>query len=94
MTEQLPVHGHRGRLCFYVNPHQDPEEHGGFVPSAVYANEPGHSPVLDEFDQLVIWGETLADAKGVCEKANDALGLEPKDVDKIIARSMLLSRIN
>ena len=94
MTEHTS--GPRGRFCYYVNPIQDPTNHGGFVPSAVYENESGHFPMLGqgEFAQPWVWGETLADAEGVADKTNRDLGLSPKDVAQIISRSMLMGQMN
>jgi hypothetical protein len=87
----------RGRLCYFINPTQDPKEHGGYVPSAVYENESGHFPMLGQGDyaQPWLWGETLAGAEAIADKINrEDLGLSPRDVDQIISRSMLLGRIN
>lgn len=94
MTEH--THEPRGRLCYYIDPTQDPTTHGGFVPSAVWEKESGHNPLVgsDDFAQPWIWGETLADAEGVADKLNREHGLSPKDVAQIISRSMLLARIN
>ena len=88
---------HTGRFCYYVNPVQDPKTYGGFVPSAVWENESGHNPMVGRGDHAApwIWGETLADAEAVADKINhEDLGLSPRDVAKIISRSMLLGRIN
>ena len=92
MEQMIP----RGRFCYYVEPTQDPKVHGGFVPSTVFENESGHFPMVGQGELAVpwVWGGTLADAEGVCEKTNRDLGLSPRDVDKIISRSMLLGRIN
>ena len=86
----------RGRLCYYIDPFQDPKTHGGYVPSAVYEQESGHYPLLGSGDFAIpwIWGETLVEAESICEKYNRELGLSPRDVARIISRSMLLARIN
>lgn len=76
--------------CYYINPCQDPETYGGYVPSLVKENEPGHSPLLGrgEHSRPWIWGHTLVEAEKTCESVNAGNGLDQKAVDEIIASSV------
>ena len=77
-------------FCYYINPAQDPDEHGGYVPSMVRRGESGHFPMLGRgaYATPWIWGKTLAEAENVCEQQNIKLGLNPNQVNEIIASSM------
>lgn len=79
------------RQCFYVPAAQNPAEHGGYVPSLVVENEPGHSPMAGNPEQLQapwVWGATLDEARAACAKANQRLGLSEADVNDIVLSSM------
>jgi hypothetical protein len=80
------------RKCFYIDPTQDPAEHGGYVPSLVVENEAGHSPLAGNTRSLTapwVWGQDLATAERVCTQANAVTyGLSPTDVNEIIFSSM------
>ena len=77
--------------CYYINPSQDPDKYGGYVPSLVTENETGHSPMLGdghEISQPWVWGKTLDQAEEIAAKRNAKDGLSEKDVDRIIWSSM------
>ncbi len=82
------------RHCFWIDETQDPDVHGGYVPSVVTEGEAGHSPLLGKGTAAApwIWGATLVAAQAVCEAENTRLGLTPKDVLAIRMSSMLVSR--
>ena len=77
------------RFCYYVDPTQArrPE---GFIPSAVFEDDPGHYPMLGNGPGSApwYWGETIEEAKEACREENDRLGLSEQDVADIIASSM------
>lgn len=85
------------RFCYWINPTQDPKKHGGYVPSAVFENEPGHTPMggdPESHQSAWIWGETLTEARRICAQANTDLGLMEEDVFAIITSSMAASARN
>lgn len=82
------------QFCCYIDPTQDPDVHGGFVPSLVFADEPGHRPLIGQGDGSApwVWGKTLKEAERVCRYHNETrLGLSPTDVDRIIDQSVSMS---
>lgn len=83
------------RFCYYISPSQNPETHGGYVPSLVNENEAGYSPMLGNGAgaRPWVWGKTLPEAEAVCAKANADLGLSDRDVTVIIASSMRVGRL-
>ena len=79
------------RFCYYIPQSQDPKEHGGFVPSLVVENEPGHSPMTGNPEKLQapwVWGKTLDEADEVCRMMNEEMGISPDAADRIVASSM------
>lgn len=83
------------KWCYYVPEAQDTREHGGYVPSLVIADEPGHSPMLGQGKGASpwVWGQTLEQAREVCDKANADMGISPEQANRILASSMAVSRI-
>ncbi len=79
-----------GPWCFYINPTQDPAEHGGYVPSVVEHGKPGHWPMMgrDELAQPWVWGATLKEAEVACEEMNAEHGMSKLDAIKIVLSSM------
>lgn len=80
------------RFCYWVNPVQDPDEHGGYVPSCVKEGVSGHFPMTGKGDCSApwVWGKTYEQAVEICESMNrNKLELSRKEVDKIIASSMM-----
>ena len=84
------MENHNDTFCYYIPEIQDPVQHGGYVPSVVDKDEPGHCPLLGqgEFASPWMWGETLEKAQEVCKVKNERLGLSSKEVDEIVASSM------
>jgi len=83
------------RWCFYVNPSQDFKKQGGYVPSIVYENTPGHFPLEGKKGTSELpwfWGSTLKEAQNNCSEANKDLGLNEEDINKIIISSMFPKR--
>lgn len=79
------------RMCYYVSPTQDPDEHGGYVPSVVYEGQPGHCPLVgdpDKHQAPYIWGQTLEQAEETADRANTRMGLTQADVFGIIGSSI------
>jgi hypothetical protein len=78
------------KWCYYIPETQDPKRYGGYVPSLVFAHEPGHSPMMGRGKGAYpwIWGETLTEAKATCKKVNLEHGVSEKEACLIIASSM------
>ena len=83
------------QYCYYIPETQDPAEHGGYVPSLVIADEPGHHPMLGNGPGASPWkwGSTLAEAQAICEDANRKLGVSKEHAMRIVMSSMSVSRI-
>jgi len=89
-TEEVPMTLNR-RWCWYIAPAQDPKEHGGFVPSLVREDEPGHRPMTGDPAKLQtpwIWGNTLTEAQEIARQQNERLGITDDDAADIVASSM------
>lgn len=88
MTATAPAR----RRCYWIDPTQDPGAHDGWVPSLVIENEPGHSPLTGDGNALaapIVWGQTLDQAEGVCERQNQLqFDLSPKDALLIVMSSI------
>ena len=79
------------RQCFYIPVAQDADRTGGFVPSLVTEDEPGHSPMIgkDKYSAPWVWGKTLAEAEKTCASYNlTKLGISEKDASDIVLSSM------
>jgi len=69
------------RFCYTAvdGDHQDPEKHGGFMPSMIVEGESGHYPMQGGDHQHAvpwIWGKTIEEASETCERFNaDRLGM-------------------
>jgi hypothetical protein len=86
-ADELPTL--EGKWCYYVNPTQDPAEHGGYVPSVVEAGKPGYWPLIGrEGGQPWIWGTSLQEAEATCESLNAGRGLAKVDAIRIVLSSM------
>jgi hypothetical protein len=84
------------RQCMWINPSQNPDKYGGYVPSLVVENEAGHSPMLGRGEGAApwTWGDTLEQAEKVCADYNErTFGLTETDCLRIVASSMAASRI-
>lgn len=85
-------------MCFYVVqdfPAQRPKHNGGYIPSLVISEVPGHRPLVGhpEFGiPPVVVGPTLAKARAWCRDMNESIGVTPRQVSKIVRASMLLVR--
>ena len=80
-----------GSYCYYIEPCQDPAEHGGFVPSIVFEDESGHSPLLGRGDcaSAWVWGKTLEEAEKICKDLNlSKLGVDEREANRIVTKSM------
>ncbi len=78
-------------FCYYINPTQDSDEHGGFVPSIVEEGVSGHRPLTGqgEGSSPWVWGKTLDQAEIVCRHRNmDKFDLTEKEACLIVASSM------
>ncbi len=82
------------RQCYYINPSQDPNKHGGYVPSLVVQDEPGHSPMTGQGEGAApwVWGKTLDEAEAACKAANAKRGISELDAFEIVASSMRVSK--
>jgi hypothetical protein len=79
------------RWCWWINTTQDPRKTGGYVPSRVDEDEPGHAPMSGDPEQHQapwIWGQTLVEAEAVAERENAALGITPERARDIVTSSM------
>ncbi len=83
------------KKCYYINPTQDPDKHGGYVPSLVKEGEAGHQPFTGDGSPMAepwIWGKTLEKAEKACDQMNlKRFNLTPVEADEIIASSMRVS---
>jgi hypothetical protein len=86
------------RKCFWIDPAQDPREHGGYVPSLVIENKAGHTPLTGDGgtgSAAWTWGSNLNDAERVCAQQNaDTYGLSKRDALDIVMSSMRVGRSN
>lgn len=83
------------RQCLWISASQDPKIYGGYVPSLVVENEPGHSPLLGKGVGASpwTWGMDLKQAQEVCDKYNqDKLGLSKEECLQIVGSSMAVTR--
>lgn len=83
------------RWCYYVPECQDPAKHGGYVPSMVEENEPGHSPMLGNGPGSApwVWGKTIEEARLVCAQVNTRMGVSEEEASKIVVSSMRAGRV-
>lgn len=72
------------RKCYWLDETHAVE--GGFRPSIVVEDEPGHTPTD------YVWGPSLAEALNQCEQANAELGIDEKAYLNIVTSSMAASR--
>ena len=80
-------------MCYHIDITQDPDKHGGYVPSVIYPDKAGHYPLEGNgsMSQPWIWGDTLDKAQATCAKANERLGLTKEEAQAIVDKSVLLS---
>lgn len=78
------------RWVYWVNESQDPAEHGGYVPSIVKEDEPGHSPLTGRGEHSApwVWGKTWEAAQKVASELNRKRGISEDEEFRIIASSM------
>lgn len=82
------------RFCFIVLVDQCNSQ--GYIPSVVYEDEDGHSPLIGsgEHSQPWFWGrpgfseEGWEQAQRICAEENARLGLTPENVAEITASSI------
>lgn len=88
MTAQTPDL-FRSTYCFYISPGQDPGD-GGYIPSVVVENEPGHFPLTGRGGGAAPWrwGKTLEEAEAVCAEVNADRGIDEERASEIVASSM------
>jgi len=80
--------------CYWVSETQDPQKHGGYVPSLVKENESGHYPMVGNEKQAPwVWGKTLAEAQATCKAVNASAGISEERAYKIVASSMFANGI-
>ena len=76
------------RFCYFVPADAEPVP-GGFIPSVVYEDKPGHSPMKGSPSQAPwAWGPDREGAEESAQRMNERMGLTEEDVDIIIASSM------
>lgn len=78
-------------FCYWINPSQDPNAHGGYVPSTVFEDRDGHYPMMGNgaCAEPWLWGDTLEKAEEVCKRVNaNKLGLTTDEIDRILVSSM------
>lgn len=85
----------KNKWCYYIPEAQDAAEHGGYVPSVVEENEPGHSPLLGRGKCAApwVWGKTLKEAQEICDAQNLKIGVSKEEAWRIVASSLRVSRI-
>jgi hypothetical protein len=76
--------------CYYIPEAQDPTLFGGYVPSLVIENEPGHSPMLGQgpCSSPWVWGKTLDHAQQVCAATNAKRGITEERALEIVMSSI------
>ena len=77
------------RWCYHVL-EQDPTIHGGYVPSMIEADIPGHALLAGRGEGSApwIWGQTIEEARKVCTAANLRIGVDEEEADQIVMLSM------
>jgi hypothetical protein len=79
------------KFCYYVNPIQDPELFGGYVPSAVSVDCVGHHHPMtgspNEQREPWVWGTTVDEAETVARRVNQSMGISEREELEIVARS-------
>ena len=78
------------RWCWYIV-EQDPTVHGGYVPSMVEADVPGHALLAGRGEGSLpwIWGQTIEEAWKVCTRMNqERLGIDQAAAEDIAMSSM------
>lgn len=83
--------------CYYINPTQDPDLYGGYVPSLVKKGEAGHQPFTGDGSPMAepwVWGDTLEKAQETCDRMNKKrFNLTPAESWGIVESSMRISKI-
>lgn len=77
--------------CYYIPFPPAIKVEGGFVPSLVFENEPGHFPMKGDPEKLQepwVWGPTLKDAEKAAKAMNERMGVSEVDAIRIVASSM------
>tara|TARA_R100000808_G_C2124381_1_gene134893 strand:+ start:824 stop:1063 length:240 start_codon:yes stop_codon:yes gene_type:complete len=69
---------------------QDVEATGGYVPSLVTENEPGHQMMMGNGECAApwIWGQTHEEAQAIADAYNAKNGISKSDADAIVTSSM------
>jgi len=77
-------------FCYYISPIQDPHLYGGYVPSFVERDQPGHSPMTGSMPGQApwVWGKTLKEAEQVCKEVNARMGVNEVEAAMIVGSSM------
>lgn len=81
------------RWCYYISPTQDSHETGGFVPSVVVEDFPGHYPAMGKGECAApwVWGDTLKKAEATCRNENERKGISNRAFFEITTSSMRVS---
>lgn len=76
------------KWCFAVFEHQ--RGTGGFIPSVVTEDEPGHSPLIGrgELAEPWFWGRTFDEAERTCAEQNADLGIDETEAKRIVDSSI------
>ena len=74
--------------CYFV-PVQDPAKHGGYVPSMVFEDKPGHAPLVGDGQGSApyVWGDSLEEAQRRAEQLNRKMGVYPDEPARIVQAS-------
>ena len=78
------------RMIVHVPIDSFSEEHGGYIPSAVYEGESGHYPLVGrgEFAMPWVWGDDYEKATKIAIEHNARMGISEEEADKILTSSM------
>ena len=70
------------------------EKHGGFIPSVVYENKPGHYPMTGngEFSEPWVWGKDFEKAEKIASEHNARMGISEDEANEILLSSMFPSK--
>ena len=75
--------------CYFIPCTQDPTTHGGYVPSMVFRDKPGHAPLTGRGEGSLpwVWGSTLDEARSICTEQNARIGITERDECEIVMSS-------
>lgn len=82
-----------GKYCFWMNECQNPKEHGGYVPSIVIEDDPGHYPMVGDPKKCQapwVWGD-LETARRIAKERNNSMGISDERAREICDSSIRAS---